>query len=67
MSATSAPFSSNVRIIIVGAGICGLMTAIQLERAGMDYIVIEKARTLTVFGAGLSLTPACNYIFDQLG
>jgi len=67
MSATATPSSSNVKIIIVGAGICGLMTAIQLERAGMDYIVVEKARTLTVFGAGLSLTPACRYILDQLG
>ncbi|KAF9927046.1 hypothetical protein BGZ67_007780 [Mortierella alpina] len=67
MSAAAIPTSSNVKIIIVGAGICGLMTAIQLERAGMDYIVIEKARTLTVFGAGLSLTPACSYILDQLG
>ncbi|KAG9321343.1 hypothetical protein KVV02_001121 [Mortierella alpina] len=66
MSAAATPTPSNVKIIIVGAGICGLMTAIQLERAGMDYIVIEKSRTLTVFGAGLSLTPACNHILDQL-
>ncbi|KAG0200264.1 hypothetical protein BGX28_006629, partial [Mortierella sp. GBA30] len=64
---SSSQSSSNVKIIIIGAGICGLMTAIQLERAGMDYIVVEKARALTVFGAGLSLTPACNYILDQLG
>ncbi|KAF9198516.1 hypothetical protein BGZ49_000642 [Haplosporangium sp. Z 27] len=59
--------SSNVKIIIVGAGICGLLTAIQLERAGMDYIIIEKAQTFSPLGSGLSLTPACNYILDQLG
>ncbi|KAF8923718.1 hypothetical protein EDD21DRAFT_193495 [Dissophora ornata] len=64
MSPTS---SSKVKTIIVGAGVCGLLTAIQLERAGMDYIVIEKACTFSPLGSGLSLTPACNYILDQLG
>ncbi|KAF9352662.1 hypothetical protein BGX26_009560 [Mortierella sp. AD094] len=64
---TSSSPSSNVKIIIVGAGVCGLLTAIQLERAGMDYIVIEKARTLSPLGSALSLTSACNYILDQLG
>ncbi|KAF9114638.1 hypothetical protein BGX27_010215 [Mortierella sp. AM989] len=59
--------SNNVKTIIVGAGVCGLLTAIQLERAGMDYIIIEKARTISPLGSGLSLTPACNYILDQLG
>ncbi|KAI1314575.1 hypothetical protein EDD11_002004 [Mortierella claussenii] len=59
--------SAKVKIIIVGAGVCGLLTAIQLERAGMDYIVIEKARTLSPLGSALSLTPACSYILDQLG
>ncbi|KAG0301915.1 hypothetical protein BGZ98_007950, partial [Dissophora globulifera] len=59
--------SSKVKTIIVGAGVCGLLTAIQLERAGMDYVVVEKARTSSPLGSGLSLTPACNYILDQLG
>ncbi|KAF9582041.1 hypothetical protein BGW38_000741 [Lunasporangiospora selenospora] len=58
---------SNVKVIIVGAGVCGLMTAIQLERAGIDYIVVEKARSCSPLGSALSLTSACNYIFDQLG
>ncbi|KAF9916419.1 hypothetical protein BX616_003797 [Lobosporangium transversale] len=59
--------SSNVKVIIVGAGVCGLLTAIQLERAGMDYIVVEKACKFSPLGSALSLTPACNYILDQLG
>ncbi|KAG9319892.1 hypothetical protein KVV02_003256 [Mortierella alpina] len=36
----------GVNIIIVGAGICALMTAIQLERAGMDYVVFEKVKEM---------------------
>lgn len=57
----------KVKIIIAGAGICGLMTAIQLERAGMEYTVFEKAKECLPLGSALSLTPACGYIFDQLG
>ncbi|KAF9177637.1 hypothetical protein BGZ51_004674 [Haplosporangium sp. Z 767] len=55
------------KIIIVGAGICGLMTAIQLERAGMDYIIFEKAKECLPLGSALSLASSCCYIFDQLG
>ncbi|KAG0252106.1 hypothetical protein BG011_007203 [Mortierella polycephala] len=66
-SSDSSPSSSKVKIIIVGAGVCGLLTAIHLERAGMDYVVIEKARTLSPLGSALSLTSAASYIFDQLG
>ena|SRR5690554_2885063 len=66
-SSDSSPSSSKVKIIIVGAGVCGLLTAIHLERAGMDYIVVEKARTLSPLGSALSFTSATSYIFDQLG
>ncbi|KAG0362232.1 hypothetical protein BG005_006371 [Podila minutissima] len=56
----SVPFK-----IIVGGGV-GLMTAIQLERADMDYVVLEKARAASPLGSA-SLTPSCSYIFDQRG
>ncbi|KAG0022628.1 hypothetical protein BGZ81_008454 [Podila clonocystis] len=59
--------STPFKIIIVGGGISGLMTAIQLEMAGMDYVVLEKAQTASPLGSALSLTPSCSYIFDQLG
>ncbi|KAF9172165.1 hypothetical protein BGX20_006209 [Mortierella sp. AD010] len=67
MSALSCEQPRRVKTIIVGAGICGLMTAIQLERAGMDYIVFEKAKECLPLGSALALAPACSYIFDQLG
>ncbi|KAF9573946.1 hypothetical protein BGW38_008368, partial [Lunasporangiospora selenospora] len=56
-----------VKVLIVGAGIGGLMTAIMLERAGMDYLVFEKAKECLPLGSALSLTSACSYIFEQLG
>ncbi|KAF9112052.1 hypothetical protein BGX27_004030, partial [Mortierella sp. AM989] len=55
------------KTIIVGAGISGLMTAICLERAGMEYTVFEKAKECLPLGSALSLTPAIFYVFDQLG
>ncbi|KAF9357671.1 hypothetical protein BGX26_003301 [Mortierella sp. AD094] len=55
------------KALIVGAGICGLMTAIQLERAGIEYELFEKTKTCSPLGSALSLTAACNYILDQLG
>ncbi|KAI1298988.1 hypothetical protein EDD11_006583 [Mortierella claussenii] len=36
----------KIKIIIVGAGICGLMTAIMLERTDMEYIIFEKAKDM---------------------
>ncbi|KAG0304296.1 hypothetical protein BGZ99_002437, partial [Dissophora globulifera] len=44
------PIPGQLRVIIAGAGIAGLMTAIQLERAGMDYIVFEKAKECMPLG-----------------
>ncbi|KAG0359180.1 hypothetical protein BGZ54_010073 [Gamsiella multidivaricata] len=40
----------KLKVIIAGAGISGLMTAIQLERAGMDYVVFEKAKECLPLG-----------------
>jgi 2-polyprenyl-6-methoxyphenol hydroxylase-like FAD-dependent oxidoreductase len=42
-----------VRAIVVGAGIGGLATAIAFERAGVEPIVIERARELREAGFGL--------------
>jgi 2-polyprenyl-6-methoxyphenol hydroxylase-like FAD-dependent oxidoreductase len=42
-----------VRSVVVGAGIGGLATAIALERAGVEPIVIERAPELQEVGFGL--------------
>jgi 2-polyprenyl-6-methoxyphenol hydroxylase-like FAD-dependent oxidoreductase len=42
-----------VRAVVVGAGIGGLATAIALERAGIELIVIERAPGLREVGFGL--------------
>jgi salicylate hydroxylase len=44
-----------MRIIVIGAGIAGLTTAIALRKAGIDTQVYEKAPTLTEVGAGIAI------------
>ncbi|MBP6514731.1 MAG: FAD-dependent monooxygenase [Steroidobacteraceae bacterium] len=47
----------NQKIIVVGAGIGGLATALGLLRAGHVVRVYEQARELGEVGAGLTITP----------
>jgi len=43
---TTAPadsFRTNPRFIVIGAGMSGILSAIKLQQAGLDYAVYEKA------------------------
>jgi 2-polyprenyl-6-methoxyphenol hydroxylase-like FAD-dependent oxidoreductase len=53
-------------ILVVGAGISGLATAVALQRRGLDVTVIEE-RTDTSSGAGISLWPNALAALDELG
>jgi 2-polyprenyl-6-methoxyphenol hydroxylase-like FAD-dependent oxidoreductase len=54
------------RIVVVGAGIAGLATAVGLQRRGHDVTVIEE-RTDTSTGAGISIWPNALAALDHLG
>lgn len=54
------------RIMVVGAGIAGLATAVALRRVGHDVTVIEQ-RTDTATGAGISIWPNALAALDVLG
>ncbi|OBJ73563.1 FAD-dependent oxidoreductase [Mycobacterium sp. 1274756.6] len=54
------------RIVIVGAGIAGLATALGLQRAGYEITVVER-RTDTSTGAGISIWPNALAALDLLG
>ncbi|KAG0228952.1 hypothetical protein BGW41_003228, partial [Actinomortierella wolfii] len=56
-----------MHVIIVGAGLGGIMLAILLERAGISYIVIEKAQTVKPLGSALSIGATILPVFKQLG
>ncbi|KAI1297727.1 hypothetical protein EDD11_007007 [Mortierella claussenii] len=55
------------KILIVGAGLGGLMLALLLERIGVDYDIFERSVSLKPYGAGMSLGANILPVFEQLG
>ncbi|KAL7793748.1 hypothetical protein V8C37DRAFT_409514 [Trichoderma ceciliae] len=56
-----------IRVIIVGAGIGGLTTAVSLRQAGCEVTVFEKSAFVGEIGAALALTPNGARILERLG
>lgn len=56
-----------VRVLISGAGISGLTTALFLSRSGFEVVVFERAEQLAAIGAGLQLSPNAWKTLQQLG
>ena len=54
------------RIVVVGAGIAGLSTAVALQRRGHSVSVIEE-RADTTSGAGISIWPNALAALDRIG
>ncbi|KAF2284346.1 hypothetical protein GH714_021028 [Hevea brasiliensis] len=54
-------------VVIVGAGIAGLATAVALKRVGVRSLILEKSETLRSTGAALTLTPNAWLALDALG
>lgn len=44
---------SDIRVTIVGGGIGGLTLANAFEKAGINYIILEKSTTIRALGAAL--------------
>ncbi|KAF9977637.1 hypothetical protein BGZ73_005353 [Actinomortierella ambigua] len=59
--------SKQPKVIIAGAGIGGLTLAIMLEKASIEYIVLERASEFKPLGSSISLTAQVLRVFDQLG
>ncbi|KAF9435244.1 hypothetical protein BGZ76_006659 [Entomortierella beljakovae] len=58
---------ANLKVLISGGGIAGLVLATLLERAGINYEVYERATTIRPLGTALSIGPNVLPVFEQLG
>ncbi|XP_041004295.1 monooxygenase 1-like [Juglans microcarpa x Juglans regia] len=57
----------EIEIVIVGAGICGLATALALHRKGIKSVVLERSESLRASGAGITIRTNGWRCLDQLG
>lgn len=55
-----------MKVIIVGAGIGGLTTALLLQQRGIDCEIYEKVRVLSQQGVGLMLLPHATKVMAEL-
>lgn len=56
-----------MKVIIVGAGIGGSALALSLQKAGVDYVLLEQATTFGEVGAGIQLSPNAVRVLTWLG
>lgn len=54
-------------VLIAGAGIAGLTTALALRQTGRRVVVLERAPKLAELGAGLQFSPNGTKVFKALG
>src|SRR5215467_11275278 len=69
LTATWARFTQGdtMKILVIGAGIGGLATAVALHRAGHSVEVFDRVHTLQEVGAGLTLWPNAVKALRKLG
>ena len=56
-----------MRVLIVGAGIGGLTTALSLHAAGIEVQVIDRVPLLRPLGVGINLLPHATEVLAELG
>lgn len=66
-SMTDSSSSRTFRVIIAGGSVTGLTLANALERAGIDYLLLEKRVVAPNIGQSILVLPCSALIFEQLG
>lgn len=59
--------SQNADILIIGAGIGGLTTAVACNQKGFSTIILERASELSEIGSGIWLAPNALQVYEMLG
>jgi 2-polyprenyl-6-methoxyphenol hydroxylase-like FAD-dependent oxidoreductase len=58
---------ASVDVLVVGAGPVGLLLACELQRQGVDYLLIERSSQRSYFCKALGVTPRTLELFEALG
>ncbi|ORY59268.1 uncharacterized protein BCR38DRAFT_351835 [Pseudomassariella vexata] len=58
---------SGFKVIIAGGSVSGLTLANALERAGIDFVLLEKRDIATDVGQSLFVLPCTSLVHEQLG
>ncbi|KAK5828842.1 hypothetical protein F5H01DRAFT_10594 [Linnemannia elongata] len=66
-TSTSDTTPDRLRVLIVGGGIGGLMLGLMLERASIDYVILERSSEIRPLGSAISLNGTVLRLFEQLG
>lgn len=61
------PAKKLLKVLVVGAGITGLTTALALSLCGHKVTIYEQAQALSEIGAGLQIAPNASRILELLG
>ncbi|KAF9314743.1 hypothetical protein BGZ91_005935 [Linnemannia elongata] len=54
-------------VIIVGAGLGGVMLGALLEKADIPYLIVERAMTVKPLGSALAVGSSMVPVFEQMG
>ncbi|KAF9921574.1 hypothetical protein FBU30_008366 [Linnemannia zychae] len=54
-------------VLIVGAGLGGLMLGALFEKSGVSYTILEQANAIKPLGSAMTIGPVLMAIFQQLG
>jgi 2-polyprenyl-6-methoxyphenol hydroxylase-like FAD-dependent oxidoreductase len=54
-------------VLVVGGGPVGLMLACELQRQGVDHLLVERTSQRSYFCKALGVTPRTLEIFEALG
>jgi 2-polyprenyl-6-methoxyphenol hydroxylase-like FAD-dependent oxidoreductase len=64
---TTTDSQQPFKVIIAGGSVAGLTLANMLERAGIDFEVLEKREVAPQLGQSILVLPCTNLIHEQLG
>ncbi|KAF9978204.1 hypothetical protein BGZ73_003385 [Actinomortierella ambigua] len=59
--------AADLRVLIAGSGLAGLMLGIMLEKAGIEYLILERSAHHRPLGSAIQLNGTVLRLFEQLG